>query len=83
MAQILAPTTQRQMRITTNSVSSSPMTAKMWSFLLLKQNNERSSKSSAKFQVFVVKSENGTINRMEDLLNLRHATNTLYFTKPR
>ena len=83
MAQILAPSTQWQMRITTNSVSSSPITAKMWSFLLLKHNNEWSSKSSAKFQVFAVKFENGTINRMEDLLNLRHATNTLYFTKPR
>ena len=86
MAQILAPSTQWQMRITTNSVSSSPMTTKitkMWSSLLLKQNNEWSSKSSVKFQVFAVKSENNTINRMEDLLNLRHATNTLYFTKQR
>ena len=70
MAQILAPSTQWQMRITRNSVSSSPMTTKMWSSLLLKQNKELSSKSSAKFQVFVVKSKNGTINRMEDQLNL-------------
>ncbi|XP_065619257.1 glutamine synthetase, chloroplastic-like [Quercus suber] len=70
MAQILAPSTQWQMRITRNSVSSSPMTTKMWSSLLLKQNKKWSSKSSAKFQVFAVKSENGTINRMEDLLNL-------------
>ena len=46
------------------------MTTKMWSSLLLKQNKKWSSKSSAKFQVFAVKSENGTINRMEDLLNL-------------
>ena len=83
MAQILAPSTQWHMRITTNSMSSSPMTTKMWSFLLLKHNNEWSSKSSAKFQVFVLKFKNGTISRMEDLLNLRHATNTLYFTKPR
>ena len=70
MAQILAPSTQWQMKITTNSVSSSPMTTKMWSSLLLKQNNEWSSKSSAKFQDFAMKSKNGTINRMEDLLNL-------------
>ena len=58
------------MSITTNFVSSSPMTTKMWSSLLLKQNKKWSSKSSAKFQVFAVKSENGIINRMEDLLNL-------------
>ena len=58
------------MSITTNSVSSSPMTTKMWSSLLLKQNKKWSSKSSAKFQVFAVKFKNGTTNRMEDLLNL-------------
>ena len=71
MAQILAPSTQWKMRITRNSLSSSPMTTKMWSSLLLKQNNKKwSSKSFAKFQVFAVKSENGIVNRMEDLLNL-------------
>ena len=43
---------------------------KVWSSLLLKQNKKWSSKSSAKFQVFAVKSENNTINRMEDLPNL-------------
>ena len=62
--------TQWQMRITKNSVSSSPMTTKMWSSLLLKQNKKWSSKSSTQFQVIAVKSENGTINGMEDLLNL-------------
>ena len=70
MEQILAPSTQWQMSIIMNSVSSSPMTTKMWSSLLLKQNKKWSSKSSVKFQVFAVNSENGIINRMEDLLNL-------------
>lgn len=70
MAQILAPSTQWQMRIARNPVSSSPMTAKMWSSLLLKQNKKGPSKSSSKFRVFAVKSENGTINRLESLLNL-------------
>ena len=70
MAQILAPSIQWQMRITRNSVSSSPTTTKMWSSLLLKQNKKWSSKSSTKFQVFSMKSENGATNRMEDLLNL-------------
>ena len=58
------------MSITTNFVSSSPMTTKMWSSLLLKQNKKWSPKSSAKFQLFAMKSNNDTINRMEDLLNL-------------
>ncbi|KAJ6764142.1 GLUTAMINE SYNTHETASE CHLOROPLASTIC/MITOCHONDRIAL, partial [Salix koriyanagi] len=70
MAQILAPSSQWQMRIARNSAPASPMTAKMWSSLVLKQNKKGTAKSSAKFRVFAVKSENGTINRMEDLLNL-------------
>jgi len=70
MAQILAPSSQWQMRIAKNSAPGSPMTAKMWSSLVLKQNKKGTAKSSAKFRVFAVKSESGTINRMEDLLNL-------------
>lgn len=70
MAHILAPSTQWQMRITKNPANASPMTRKMWGSLLLKQNKKGLSKSSAKFRVFSLKSENSTINRLERLLNL-------------
>lgn len=70
MAHILAPTTQWQMGITKNPANASPTTAKMWGSLLLKQNKKGSSKSSAKFRVFSMKSENSTVNRIEKLLNL-------------
>lgn len=70
MAQILAPSTQWQMRITKNPANASPMTAKMWSSLLLKQNKKGSCKSSAKFRVFAVKSDNSTVNRLDNLLSL-------------
>lgn len=70
MAQILAPTSQWQMRITKSSTTASPMTAKVWSSLLLKQNKRGPTKSSAKFRVLAVKSEGYTINRLEGLLNL-------------
>lgn len=51
-------------------MSSSPITPKMWSSIILKQNKKGAVKSSAKFRVLSVKSEDSTINRMEDLLNL-------------
>lgn len=70
MAQILAPSTQWQMRITKPSTNASPMTAKMWGSLLLKQNKKGPTRSSSKFRVLALKSDNGTINRVEDLLNL-------------
>ena len=70
MAQILAPSAQWQMRVTKNSTDSSPLTSKMWSSLLVKQNKKGTVRSSAKFKVLAVKSENGTINRMKDLLNM-------------
>lgn len=69
MAQILAPTSQWQMRITKSSIPSSPMTGKMWSSLVLKQNKKGAIKGS-KFRVFASKYEDYTINRVEDLLNL-------------
>ncbi|XP_040373458.1 glutamine synthetase leaf isozyme, chloroplastic isoform X2 [Rosa chinensis] len=69
MAQILAPTSQWQMRITKSSIPSSPMTGKMWSSLVLKQNKKGAVKSS-KFKVFASKYEDYTINRVEGLLNL-------------
>ena len=69
MAQILAPTSQWQMRITKSSIPSSPMTGKMWSSLVLKQNKKGAIKSS-KFRVSASKYEDYTINRVEDLLNL-------------
>ncbi|KAJ7980145.1 Glutamine synthetase [Quillaja saponaria] len=70
MAQILAPCTQWQMRITKSSTSACPMTAKMWNSLLFRQNKKGAIAKSAKFRVLAVKSENSTINRVEDLLNL-------------
>lgn len=68
MAQILAPSTQMQMRITKASSSTSPLTSKMWSSIVLKQSKRV--KGSSKYKVLTVKSEHGTINRLEDLLNL-------------
>lgn len=70
MAQILAPSVQWQMRITKNSTEASSMTSKMWGSLFMKQSKKAPARSSAKFRVLAVKSENGTINRLEDLLNL-------------
>ncbi|GMN46563.1 hypothetical protein TIFTF001_015747 [Ficus carica] len=71
MAQILAPSTQWQMRISRASTEASPLSSKMWSSLVLKQNNKKGGvKSSTKFRVFALKSDNSTINRLEDLLNL-------------
>lgn len=70
MAQILAPTTQWHMRLNKSSTNANPMTAKMWGSLLLKQNKKGVSKSSSKFRVYALQSENSTINRLEGLLNL-------------
>ncbi|GFQ05954.1 glutamine synthetase leaf isozyme chloroplastic [Phtheirospermum japonicum] len=70
MAQILAPSAQWQMRIAKNSTDASPLTSKMWSPLVLKQSKKVAVKSSAKFRVFAVNSDNSTINRLEQLLNL-------------
>lgn len=67
MAQILAPSTQWQMRVTKSSLHASPITSNTWSSLLMKQNKKT---SSAKFRVLAVKSDNSTINRLEGLLNL-------------
>lgn len=68
MAQILAPSTLWQMGTPKNSTCASPITTKMWSSLLLKQN--KAVKTPAKYRVLSVKSESGTINRLEKLLNL-------------
>ncbi|KAJ0034833.1 hypothetical protein Pint_24944 [Pistacia integerrima] len=70
MAQILAPSTQWQMSLPKTSNLASSLTTKMWSSLLLKQNKKAAAKSTAKFRVLAVKSENSTINRLENLLNL-------------
>ena len=70
MAHILAPSQQWQMRITKNSTNASPMTSKMWNSQLLKQNKKAKAKTSAKFRGFALHSDNSTINRMEDLLNM-------------
>lgn len=70
MAQILAPSAQWQMRMTKSSTDASPLTSKMWSSVVLKQNKKLAVKSSAKFRVFALQSDNATVNRMEQLLNL-------------
>lgn len=71
MAQILAPSAQWQMRIAKNSTDATPLTSKMWNSLVLKQNKRGGAlKSSAKFRVFASSSDNGTVNRIEQLLNL-------------
>ncbi|GER30156.1 glutamine synthetase [Striga asiatica] len=70
MAQILAPSAQWQMRISKNSMDSSPLTNKVGSSVVLKQTKKGAVKSSAKFRVLAVKSENSTINRLEQMLNL-------------
>ncbi|XP_040863128.1 glutamine synthetase leaf isozyme, chloroplastic [Glycine max] len=70
MAQILAPSTQWQMRISKSSPNATPITSNMWGSLLWKQNKKVSLTSSAKFRVLAIKSDNSTINRLEGLLNL-------------
>ncbi|XLR08673.1 glutamine synthetase leaf isozyme, chloroplastic [Arachis ipaensis] len=70
MAQILAPSTQWKMKIAEiYSTYNTPTTSKM-SSLLLRQNKKGAPTSSNKFQVLAIKSENSTINRLENLLNL-------------
>ncbi|CAN1284140.1 Glutamine synthetase leaf isozyme, chloroplastic [Linum perenne] len=70
MAHILAPTAQWQMRLSNKAAAapSAPITGKMWNSLVVKRRS--TAKSSAKFRVFAISSDNSTINRMEDLLNL-------------
>lgn len=70
MAQILAPSAQWQMRMTKSSTDANPLTSKMWSSVVLKQNKRLAVKSSAKFRVFALQSDSGTVNRVEQLLNL-------------
>ena len=70
MAQILAPSTQWQMRLPKTSTYGSPIATKMWSSLLLKQNKQGAAKSSGKFRVLALQSENSTVNRLEKLLNM-------------
>ncbi|KAL5995844.1 hypothetical protein ACLOJK_025915 [Asimina triloba] len=70
MAQILAPSMQCQIGgVATNcSMKSRPVKAKMWNSPLLNQRIR--TKTSTKFRVFSIKSDNSTVNRVEDLLNL-------------
>ena len=70
MAQILASSTKWLMKITKDSPCARPITSKMWNSLLLRQNEQGAPTSSAKFRVLAIKSENSTINRLENLLNL-------------
>lgn len=70
MAQILAPSTQWQMRMTKNPANASPFTTKMWGSLFLKQKTKGTAKFSTKFRVCASKSESSTVNRLDDLLNM-------------
>ncbi|WRX21809.1 Glutamine synthetase [Theobroma cacao] len=70
MAQILAPSTQWQMRLPKTSTYGSPIATKMWNSLVLKQNKQGAAKSCGKFRVFALQSENSTVNRLEKLLNM-------------
>ncbi|KAK8518512.1 hypothetical protein V6N12_017659 [Hibiscus sabdariffa] len=70
MAQILAPSTQWQMRVPKSSTFGSPIATKMWSSLLLKQNMHGAAKATGKFRVLALQSDNSTVNRVEQLLNM-------------
>ncbi|CAN4091655.1 unnamed protein product [Withania somnifera] len=56
--------------MTKSSTDASPLTSKLWSSVVLKQNKRLAVKNSAKFRVFALQSDNGTVNRVEQLLNL-------------
>ena len=69
MAQILAPNMQCQMKFSKGSTSS--MTLSPWTSIFLKENQKKSIKCPSKFRVCAsLKSENSTVNRVEQLLNL-------------
>ena len=68
MAQYLAPSVQWQTRLTKNAMETSSMTSKMWNSVSFKQSKKGAFKSSTKFRICA--SSSGTINRVEDLLNL-------------
>ena len=70
MTQILVPSPQWQMRVTKNLMDVNTMTSKMLSSLVLKQSKKGAIKTSSKFKVYALQSENGTVNRVEQLLNL-------------
>lgn len=74
MAQMLVPSMQcSQMRVPCNLPQTrSLMPAKMWKSLLLNNQKAKTKKGLSSFRVFAVKSENsnGTVSRLEDLLNL-------------
>ncbi|KAE8728396.1 Glutamine synthetase leaf isozyme [Hibiscus syriacus] len=70
MAQILAPSTQWQMKVPKSSTFGSPIATKMWSSLFLKQNMHGTTKSTGKFRVLALQSDNITVNRVEQLLNM-------------
>lgn len=69
MAQILAPSMQCQMKFSKSSLSS--LASNTWTSIFLKENQKRSIKCSTKFKVSAaLKSDDGTVNRVEQLLNL-------------
>ncbi|XP_020274748.1 glutamine synthetase, chloroplastic [Asparagus officinalis] len=71
MAQTLVPTVQCQMGILSNSIQSrTSLNNKSWNSLLLNSQRPKAKKYSSSFKVFAVQSENGTVSRLEGLLNL-------------
>lgn len=69
MAQILAPNMQCQMKLSKSLTNS--MIPNSWTSILLKGSQKGSIKCSTKFKVCAaLKTEHGTVNRMEQLLNL-------------
>ncbi|KAF5776703.1 putative glutamine synthetase [Helianthus annuus] len=68
MAQCLAPSVQWQMRLTKNAMEPSCMSSKMFNSFSLKPSKKGAIKTATKFRICA--SASGTINRMEDLLNL-------------
>ena len=70
MAQILAPSTQWQMRMTKNCVNANPCTTKMWDSMFLKQKTKGAVKVSTRFRVCAQQSVSSTVNRLDDLLNM-------------
>ncbi|XP_076921528.1 glutamine synthetase, chloroplastic-like [Bidens hawaiensis] len=68
MAQCFDPSVQWQMRLTKSAMESSSMSSKMWNSFPLKPNKKGALKPATKFRICA--SADGTINRLEDLLNL-------------
>lgn len=71
MAKMMVSPMQCQMGFPSNSLQGRPMiTSKMWNSLLLNAQRPKTRRGISAFKVLAVKSENGVVSRLEDLLNL-------------